>query len=246
LEEQVRQLGSKGIARAKLDPAGVWTQAGWAKGITPELKAGIEAACGAKPGDLLLFQFGPVKNVNQWLSNLRLWIGKKAALMKDGEYAFCWVVDFPLLEYSEEEKRYMATHHPFTSPKLDQIGALSTSPGTVKAEAYDVVMNGFELGGGSIRIHDPDLQALIFKTLGISDEEAQLKFGFLMNAFRYGPPPHGGIALGLDRMAMLIAGAESLRDVIAFPKTARAVCLMTEAPSEVDPAQLDELGIRTK
>jgi aspartyl-tRNA synthetase len=245
LEGQLKQLGSPGLARAKVEAAG-WAQAGWARETAPGMRSEIEAACGAKPGDLLLFQFGAAKDVNQWLCALRLALGKKFGLMKDGVFAFCWVTEFPLLEYSEEEKKWTATHHPFTSPRISDLDRLESDPGSVKALAYDVVLNGFELGGGSIRIHDPALQSRMFGALGISREEARAKFGFLLEAFRYGPPPHGGIALGLDRLAMIISGAESLRDVIAFPKTARAVCLMTEAPSAVDPGQLDELGIAAR
>jgi aspartyl-tRNA synthetase len=162
------------------------------------------------------------------------------------EYAFLWVVDFPLLEWNEEDKRYYAMHHPFTSPKLEQTDLLETKPGEVKARAYDVVLNGFELGGGSIRIHNRDLQNKMFKALGIGEEEAERKFGFLLNAFRYGAPPHGGIALGLDRLAMLMAGEESLREVIAFPKNKEAKDLMLDAPSDVSEAQLNDLGLKLK
>jgi len=159
---------------------------------------------------------------------------------------FLWVVDFPLLEWDEESQRYFARHHPFTSPRLDQADKLESDPGAVLARAYDCVLNGIELGGGSIRINRPDLQQRMFRALGISDEEAQSRFGFLLDAFRYGAPPHGGVAFGLDRIVMMMCRADSLRDVIAFPKTARAQDLMSEAPSTVDDKQLDELGIALK
>jgi len=246
LEEQIKKLGSKGLARAKIDPTGAWAQAPWAKEMNPELKSEIEKLCGAGKGDLILFQFGAAKVVNQCLSVLRLTLGRKFGLIKEGEFVFAWITDFPLFEYSEEDARYVSSHHPFTCPNYSDLERLETAPGTVKALAYDVVLNGFELGGGSIRIHDPVLQSRIFKALGLSDEDARAKFGFLLDAFKYGPPPHGGIALGLDRFVMILSGAESLRDVIAFPKTARAVCLMTEAPSEVDKKQLEELGIKVE
>jgi aspartyl-tRNA synthetase len=157
-----------------------------------------------------------------------------------------WVVDFPLFEWDEETQRYFARHHPFTSPKVSDIDKLESDPGGTLARAYDVVLNGLELGGGSIRINRPELQSRMFRALGIAEEEARQRFGFLLEAFRYGAPPHGGIALGFDRIVMLMARGESLRDVIAFPKTARAQDLMSEAPSHVDPKQLDELGIRLK
>jgi aspartyl-tRNA synthetase len=171
-------------------------------------------------------------------------MGKRQGLIPEQGYALLWVTDFPLLEYSEEEKRHVAMHHMFTAPHPEDIPKLESNPGSVRARAYDLVLNGSEIAGGSIRIHDGALQRKIFNLLGIADHEAQEKFGFLLNAFRYGAPPHGGIAFGLDRLVMLLAGMKSIRDVIAFPKTASAVSLMDESPGEVDEKQLRELHIR--
>jgi aspartyl-tRNA synthetase len=167
-------------------------------------------------------------------------------MIDDAKFAFCWITDFPLVEWDEGEKRWFAMHHPFTSPREEDLRLLESDPGRVRARAYDVVLNGIELGGGSIRIHRADVQTRMFRLLGIGEEEARSKFGFLLDAFRFGAPPHGGIALGLDRMCMLAAGAPSIRDVIAFPKTASGACLMTESPSPVSPAQLAELGLALK
>ncbi|MDP9191631.1 MAG: aspartate--tRNA ligase [Acidobacteriota bacterium] len=204
------------------------------------------AKLGANENDLALVVAG--KNTVVWdvLSTLRLKIAKEEKLIPEERWNFLWVTDFPLFEWDEESQRYFARHHPFTSPALDQVDKLESDPGVVLARAYDVVLNGLELGGGSIRINQPELQRRMFRALGITDEEAKARFGFLIEAFRYGAPPHGGIALGVDRMAMLMSRSESLRDVIAFPKTARAQDLMCEAPSEVDERQLDELGIGVK
>ncbi len=177
------------------------------------------------------------------LGALRLELAKQLSWIPDGSWEFLWVTDFPLLEWHAEDARWYSTHHPFTSPDPRDLERLESDPGTVRARAYDVVLNGTELGGGSIRIHDPEIQQRVFRLLGIGPEEAERRFGFLLEALRYGAPPHGGIALGLDRLIMIMAGVPSLRDVIAFPKTASATCLMTEAPSPVDPAQLAELGI---
>lgn len=198
----------------------------------------------AETGDLLLVVADKDEIVFDTLGHLRLELGKRLNLIDENKYEFVWIVDFPLLEYDSEEKRYVAKHHPFTAPKDEDIDLLEKEPLKVRAKAYDVVLNGVEIGGGSIRIHDTELQKRMFKVLGFSEEEAWQRFGFLMEAFKYGAPPHGGIAYGLDRLAMIITGSDTIRDVIAFPKTQNAVCLMTDAPSEVSEEQLKELHIK--
>jgi aspartyl-tRNA synthetase len=180
------------------------------------------------------------------LGTLRLKVARDENMIPAERWEFLWVTDFPLLEWDEESQRFFARHHPFTSPRMEQLDLLDSDPGAVLARAYDCVLNGIELGGGSIRINRPDVQSRMFRALGINDEDARQRFGFLLEAFRFGAPPHGGIALGFDRMAMMMARAESLRDVVAFPKTARAQDLMCEAPSPVDDKQLGELGIRLR
>jgi len=197
-------------------------------------------------GDLALLVAGKTQKVWDVLGQLRVRIAREQKLIPQERFDFLWVVDFPLFEWDEESGRFFARHHPFTSPSAADLNKLESDPGNVLSRAYDVVMNGLELGGGSIRIHRTDIQSRMFRALGISDEEATSRFGFLLDAFRYGAPPHGGIALGLDRMIMLMARAESLRDVIAFPKTARGQDLMSEAPSTVDDKQLAELGIQLR
>jgi len=235
-------FGAKGLAWVRVTAAG-W-QSPLAKFVSDEQKGKITAALELKEGDLLLMVADREKVVCDVLSRLRLYLGDKLGLIPKDELRFLWVTDFPLLEYDNEARRYVAMHHPFTSPREDDLALLDTDPGRVRALAYDLVLNGVELGGGSIRNHRTDLQQKVFALLGIRETEAQEKFGFLLEALSYGAPPHGGIALGLDRLAMLFAGAESLREVIAFPKTAKAVCLMTQAPSTVDPKQLKELNIK--
>jgi aspartyl-tRNA synthetase len=200
----------------------------------------------ANEGDLALVVAGKTTLVWDVLGSLRLKIAKEEKLIPEDRWDFLWVTDFPLFEWDDESQRYFARHHPFTSPALDQLEQLESDPGAVLARAYDMVLNGIELGGGSIRINQPELQQRMFRALGISEETARVQFGFLIDAFRYGAPPHGGIAFGVDRIAMLMSRSESLRDVIAFPKTARAQDLMSNAPSEVDTRQLDELGIAVK
>jgi len=195
-------------------------------------------------GDLALIVAGPEQIASPALGALRSELARQYDLIDESQYRFLWVRDFPLVEWNEDGDRWESTHHPFTSPDPRDLEQLETSPGTVRSRAYDVVLNGFELGGGSIRIHDTELQERVFRLLGIEVEEAQERFGFFLEALRYGAPPHGGIALGLDRIVMLMAGSKSLREVIAFPKTTSAVCLMTKAPSTVDSAQLSDLGIR--
>ncbi|HET9554711.1 MAG TPA: aspartate--tRNA ligase [Anaeromyxobacteraceae bacterium] len=249
LEELVRGMGSKGLARAKVAEGGEWTQSPFAKTITPELRLALTAACGAKPGDLLLFQFGKESVVHTVMANLRLHLGKKLGLIPEygsgGTWRFLWVVNPPLFEYDEEAKQWAAAHHAFTRPHDDCLQYLESDPGKVDCYRYDCVLNGFEIGGGSIRLHDPAVQARVFKAMGISDEEARAKFGFLLDALKMGAPPHGGIALGMDRLVMLLTGAESLRDVVAWPKTQKGTDLMTGAPGDVDAKQLRDLSVKS-
>ena len=207
-----------------------------------EMKALI-AAMDGKPGDLLLFAADRDKVVFDVLGNLRLELARQLDLLKKDDFKFLWVTEFPLLEYSEEEDRYVAMHHPFTMPMDEDIQYIDTDPGRVRAKAYDIVLNGVEMGGGSVRIHQADIQSKMFEVLGFTPERANEQFGFLLSAFKYGVPPHAGLAYGLDRVVMLMVGADSIRDVIAFPKVKDASCLMTEAPGEVDEKQLQELGI---
>jgi aspartyl-tRNA synthetase len=248
LEDFVKGMGAKGLARAKVDAAGGWTQSPLAKTVTPALREAINTKTGAKEGDLLLFQFGKESTVQTVLANLRVHLAKKAGLIPDighgGKWNFLWVVDPPLFEYDDERQGWAAAHHAFTRPHDACLKELETDPGKVLCHRYDLVLNGFELGGGSIRLHDPTVQAKVFRALGISDEEAKVKFGFLLDALRFGAPPHGGIAIGMDRLAWLLSGADSLRDVIPFPKTQKCSDLMTDAPSAAAPEQLAELKIR--
>ncbi len=242
-EEVVRRFGARGLAWAKVAAEG-WTGS-IAKFFEPAAQSAWAERLGAGVGDALLFVAAPEDVANPALGNLRKHLAAQLELIPDGLWKFVWITDFPLLEYSPDDARYYAIHHPFTSPRNEDIPQLETDPGGVKARAYDLVLNGNELGGGSIRIHDMELQSRIFELLGIGAEEAEMKFGFLLKALRHGAPPHGGIAFGLDRVIMLLAGASSLRDVIAYPKTASATCLMTRAPSPVDDGQLTELHIGT-
>ncbi len=249
LEEYVKGMGAGGLGRAKVGETGEWTQSPFAKTINPALRQAINEAVGAKAGDLILFQFGRESMVQTVMANLRVHVAKKLGLIPEygsgGQWKFLWVVNPPLFEYDEENKSWVAAHHAFTRPHDEDVEHLSTDPGRVKCYRYDVVLNGFEIGGGSIRLHDPKVQAEVFKSLGIEEEEARTKFGFLLDALKYGAPPHGGIALGMDRLVMLLTGAESLRDVIPYPKTQRGTDLMTGAPGDVDDRQLRELYVRT-
>ncbi len=242
LPDQVAQFGAKGVAWARLTPDG-W-QSPIAKFLSEDQKKGVEIATRAEQGSVILFSADKARVVNDSLAHLRLVIGEKLGMIPQDENALLWVTDFPLFDYSEDEKRAVAIHHPFTAPRDEDLGQLESDPLTVRSRAYDVVWNGTELGGGSIRIHRRDVQERVFRQLGIEQEEARAKFGFLLDALSFGAPPHGGIALGLDRLAMLLSGSPSIRDVIAFPKTQRASCPLTEAPGEVDPRQLRELGLK--
>jgi len=249
LEEFAKQNGAKGLARAKVGEGGEWTQSPLSKTISPALRQAINQACNAKTGDLLVFQFGRESLVHTVMANLRVHVAKKLGLIPEygsgGVWKFLWVVNPPLFEYDEESKTWAAAHHAFTRPHDGDVQYLLTDPGRVKCHRYDVVLNGFEIGGGSIRLHDPKVQAEVFKALGISDEDAKAKFGFLLDALKFGAPPHGGIALGMDRLVMLLTGAESLRDVIPFPKTKTGTDTMTGAPGDVDEKQLREVHVRT-
>ena len=236
--------GAKGLAWMQIQPDGA-VKSPIAKFFDEAHLAKIKEAGKAEPGDLLLFVGDKPAVVAKALGALRIEMAKRRNLIDPDKYMFTWVTKFPMFEYSEEEKRYVAMHHPFTAPCDEDLPLLKTNPGKVYAKAYDMVLNGIELGGGSIRIHRQDVQKAIFEAIGLTDEEAKEKFGFLMTAFEYGAPPHGGLAFGLDRMMMLMAKRASIRDVIAFPKTQSANDLMDEAPNTVDEKQLRELHIRT-
>ncbi len=243
LADFAKPYGVKGVLFARVEEGGAW-KASFAKAFSDEARTEVNRKAAAEPGDVLLFVADKAKVANTAMSAIRVHVGDKLDMIRKDEWRFMWLTDPPLFEYSEEEDALVAMHHPFTSPRVQDEDLLETAPERVLARAYDVVLNGVELGGGSIRIHRSDLQERCFKALGISQEERQQKFGFLLEAFRYGPPPHGGIALGLDRMAMLLAGGESLRDVLAFPKTQKGADLMTEAPTTVDKKQLEELYVQ--
>ncbi|HCG2151747.1 TPA: aspartate--tRNA ligase [Staphylococcus pseudintermedius] len=244
LTEFVNIYGAKGLAWVKVVEDGL--NGPIARFFEDAHVTKLQALTGAKAGDLVLFVADSKDVVAQSLGALRNKLGKERGLIDPEQYNFLWVTDWPLLEYDEEARRYVAAHHPFISPKVEDIDLLETAPEQAQAQAYDLVLNGFELGGGSIRIHDGELQQRMFKALGFSDEAAQEQFGFLLDAFKYGAPPHGGIALGLDRFVMILSGRTNLRDTIAFPKTASATDLMTDAPSPVSERQLDELSLRIK
>lgn len=240
----VEAYGAKGLSWAKVGSNG-W-QSPVQKFFTNEEIRGVEDQLEANENDLLLFIADQPKVVQQALANLRLHLGEKLGLIPEDQYKFVWILDFPLLEYDETERRYGAVHHPFTAPKDEDIPKLREHPESIKAKAYDLVLNGSEIGGGSIRNHLRDVQSLIFEKLGMGEDEARERFGFLLEALEYGTPPHGGIAFGFDRLIMILSHSDSIRDVIAFPKTQKGTCLMTDAPSRVDSKQLDELSIKIK
>lgn len=244
LTEFVKIYGAKGLAWIKIRQD-EW-QSPIAKFLSENEKKALADKLGLKTGDIVFFQAGEPEIVNAALGNLRIQVGKLLNIIPENEFKFLWVTDFPLFEYDKEEKRYVACHHPFTSPAKGDIDKMAKEPQNTYARAYDLVLNGNEIGGGSIRNHVAEIQRKIFNTMGFSEEETEKQFGFLIRAFEHGTPPHGGIAFGLDRIVMLLAQASSIRDVIAFPKTQKAACLLTEAPEAVDAKQLKELGLRLK
>jgi aspartyl-tRNA synthetase len=240
----VEAFGARGLSWAKVSGDG-W-QSPLQKFLSMDQMKAVEKEMEASVDDLLLWVADQPRVVHQSLANLRLHLGQKLGLIDPNEYRFLWVLDFPLLEYDEAEKRYVAMHHPFTAPRDEDIPKLREEPEAVKAKAYDLVLNGNEIGGGSIRNHLREVQSLVFEKLGMGEEEARERFGFLLEALEYGTPPHGGIAFGFDRLVMILTHSESIREVIAFPKTQKGTCLMTDAPSPVDSKQLDELWIKLK
>ena len=244
LTEEAKTYGAKGLAWVKIMPDGAYNSP-ITKFFPGDLLDRIKKKLGAKNGDTMLFLADSEEVVCAGLAHIRLLMGKRNGMMDDSVFAMTWVVDFPMFQWDETEKRFNAIHHPFTTVKPEQRELLKTDPKKALTDAYDIVLNGSEVGGGSIRIHDMELQKEVFSILGIGDEEAKEKFGFLLDALEYGAPPHGGLALGLDRLAMIITGSQSIRDVIAFPKTQRALDLMVDAPSPVSDRQLKELSLKT-
>ena len=242
LVEFAKGFGAKGLAYLSVNEDGTY-KSSFAKFMTEEQLKALVDAMGGKPGDLLLFAADKNKVVWDVLGNLRLELARNLGLLDKNQFNFLWVTEFPLLEWSEEQNRFVAMHHPFTMPMDEDLDKIDTDPGAVRAKAYDIVLNGTELGGGSVRIHQADIQEKMFEVLGFTKEQAQERFGFLLDAFKYGVPPHAGLAYGFDRLMMLMTGADSIREVIAFPKVKDASDLMTNAPDVVDPVQLEELGI---
>jgi aspartyl-tRNA synthetase len=241
LNQMIIEFGAKGLFWAKVKSES-W-QSTIAKFLTTESKNAIEKRLETTEGDLIIFVADKLQNANSALGSLRVELSKKLDLIKEGDFSFLWVTKFPLLEYDVKERRFVAVHHPFTAPLEEDEPLLLEKPGEIRARSYDLVLNGEEIGGGSVRIHNIDLQNRIFDKLGLEEEEAKEKFGFFLEALTYGAPPHAGIALGFDRLVAIMVGAESLRDVIAFPKTQRATCPVMDAPSRVDKTQLEEVGI---
>ena len=242
LQDVAKHLGSGGLPYAKWGKDGL--SSSFKKFLDPEAEAALKAALGVTGEGLAVFAVGSSQQTSKVLGEIRLRLARALGLIDEARFEFLWVVDFPLLDWSEEDQRFVACHHPFTGPHPEDLDLLETDPGSCRAQAYDIILNGFELGGGSIRIHDAETQARMFKAIGLDPQEARDQFGFLLEALAFGAPPHGGIALGLDRLVMLLVGASNIREVIAFPKTAQARFLMTSAPSTVNPRQLKELGIQ--
>jgi aspartyl-tRNA synthetase len=240
----VSDFGAKGVMWARK------TDEGWkspmAKFLSEDQIQGISQRLEMSSGDLALFVADTGETANATLSALRLHVAQRLDLIPHNTFSALWVTAFPLLKWNEEDKRYTSVHHPFTAPVAADLDLIETSPKQVKSQAYDMVINGNEVGGGSIRIHTPEVQERVFKAIGLGEEAAQTKFGFLLEALKYGAPPHGGIAFGMDRLIMILSHTSSIRDVIAFPKTASAYCLMTDAPSDVTDKQLDEIGVKRK
>jgi len=245
LTKDVGQYGAEGLAWFKVNDEGK-LESQIAKFFNETELGGVKERTGAEARDLILMVASDWRTSCDALGALRIHVAEKLNLIQMDQYRLCWVTDFPLFEWDEDEKRFQALHHPFTAPRTEDVGVLDEDPARVLARAYDLVLNGTEIGGGSIRIHEESLQKKIFGILGIGEEEAETKFGFLLNALKYGAPPHGGIALGLDRVCAMLLGLDSIRGVIAFPKTQKGVCPLTEAPSEVDEKQLAELSIRVR
>ena len=241
LAEMLKDYKAKGLAWAILSSEGV--RSSFSKFMSPEQMQALIDRMGAQPGDAMFFVADTPEISLTAMGQLRLILGRKLGLIDDSAYRFVWITEFPLFEYSEEDGRYYAKHHPFTAPMDEDISLIGKDNDKVRSKAYDIVLNGYELGGGSIRIHDSDMQSMILNQLGFTQQDVEMRFGFLTNALRYGAPPHGGFAIGMDRLVMLLCGTDNIKDVIAFPKMQNARCLLSDAPSQVEKAQLDELGI---
>ena len=250
LTDFIGGYGAKGLAWFKVNASEDGTQvelvSSIAKFFTPQQRQELIQLFDAKPGDLVLMVADTAEVVNKSLAPLRCKLAADLGLIPENRYDFLWVVDFPLFEFNQEENRWDSLHHPFTSPVPEDLEKLDTDPGNIRSQAYDIILNGNELAGGSIRIHQQEVQAKVFKLLGITDEEARLRFGFFLDALKYGTPPHGGIAWGLDRAVMLLTGTDNIRDVIAFPKTQKGQCLLTDAPTPVSENQLRELYLNIR